>query len=192
MNKKSELPDFPAVGVNVHHERRRQLLSLGALAAKSGVSKAMLSQIESGKVNPTLMTMWKIAHALDVEFEYLLQGENSRVKKFTVNRAANITTIVPDRSGTVFKVLSPIGMADELEFYQVLLQPGSIHNSQPHSKGTEEFITVLSGEVRVTAGENSAALCKGDFIQYESDIAHSIENTSDAEAQVYMIVRFAR
>ena len=117
MNKKSGIPDLPAVGVNVHKERRRQQLSLDALAAGSGVSKAMLSQIESGKVNPTVATMWKIAHALGVDFELLLKGEGGKIKKFEVNRADSITSFTTDQSGTVFKVLSPISMAEELEFY---------------------------------------------------------------------------
>ena len=191
MNKISEIPDLPAVGVNVHKERRRQQLSLDALAAGSGVSKAMLSQIESGKVNPTVATMWKIAHALGVDFELLLKGEGGKIKKFEVNRADRITSFTTDQSGTVFKVLSPISMAEELEFYQVTLEPGSIHRSQPHTDGTEEFVTVLSGDVRVAAGRNSAELHQGDFIHYQSDIEHSIENISGTKAEVYMIVRFA-
>ncbi len=191
MNRRSEIPDLPAVGVNVHKERRRQQLSLDALAAGSGVSKAMLSQIESGKVNPTVATMWKIAYALGVDFELLLKGEGGKIKKFEVNRADSITSFSTDRSGTVFKVLSPISMAEELEFYLVTLEPGSIHRSQPHTDGTEEFITVLSGDVRISAGRNSAELHRGDFIHYQSDIEHSIENISDARAEVYMIVRFA-
>lgn len=191
MNRKSGIPDLPAVGVNVHKERRRQQLSLDALAAGSGVSKAMLSQIESGKVNPTIATMWKIAHALGVDFELLLKGEGGKIKKFEVNRADSITSFTTDQSGTVFKVLSPISMAEELEFYQVTLEPGSMHRSQPHTDGTEEFITVLSGNVRITAGRNSVDLHQGDFIHYQSDIEHSIENVSVTKAEVYMIVRFA-
>lgn len=191
MNRKSGIPDLPAVGVNVHKERRRQQLSLDALAAGSGVSKAMLSQIESGKVNPTIATMWKIAHALGVDFELLLKGEGGKIKKFEVNRADSITSFTTDQSGTVFKVLSPISMAEELEFYQVTLEPGSMHRSQPHTDGTEEFITVLSGNVRITAGRNCVDLHQGDFIHYQSDIEHSIENVSVTKAEVYMIVRFA-
>ena len=191
MNKKSGIPDLPAVGVNVHKERRRQQLSLDALAAGSGVSEAMLSQIESGKVNTKVATMWKIDHALGVDFELLLKGEGGKIKKFEVNRADSITSFTTDQSGTVFKVLSPISMAEELEFYQVTLESGSIHRSQPHTDGTEEFITVLSGDVRVAAGRNSADLHQGDFIHYQSDIEHSIENISGTKAEVYMIVRFA-
>ena len=191
MNRKSKIPDLPAVGANVHRERRRQQLSLDALAAASGVSKAMLSQIESGKVNPTVATMWKIAHALGVDFELLLKGEGGKIKRFEVNRADAVTSFTTDQTGTVFKVLSPISMAEELEFYLVTLEPGSVHRSQPHTEGTEEFITVLSGDVRVTAGKNAADLHKGDFIRFQSDVEHTLENHSEEKAEVYMIVRFA-
>ena len=58
MNKKENIPDVPAIGANLHKERRRRQLCLAELAASSGISKAMLSQIESDKVNPTIATMW--------------------------------------------------------------------------------------------------------------------------------------
>ncbi len=190
MNKRGEIPALPAVGVNVHKERRKQQLSQDALAAASGVSKAMLSQIESGKVNPTVATLWKIAHALNVEFETLLQGEGGRTKRFELNPADRITSFTTDRSGTSFRVLSPIRMAEDLELYLVTLQPGAEHHSQPHQEGSEEFLTMLSGEVEVTAGKNKAILRKGDFLDYQSDVEHSLSNTSDEPAELYMIVRF--
>ena len=190
MNKRNEIPALPAVGVNMHKERRRQQLSLDSLAAASGVSKAMLSQIESGKVNPTVATMWKIAHALGVEFESLLQGEGGRAKRFELNPAERITSFTTDRSGTVFRVLSPIRMAEDLEMYLVTLQPGAEHRSQPHQDGTEEYLTMLSGEIEVTAGKNRAVLHKGDFLSYQSDVEHALSNPSGDPAELYMIVRF--
>jgi len=191
MNKKT-IPELPAVGINVHKERRKQQLSLDALSAASGVSKAMLSQIECCKVNPTVATMWKIAHALGVDFEMMLKGEGVRAKKFEVNPAERITSFTMDRSGTIFRVLSPISMAEDLEFYLVTLEPGAVHSSQPHQEGTEEFLTVLSGELSVTADKNSTLLHKGDFISYQSDVEHSIANPSNVPAEIYMVVRFAR
>ena len=47
------------IGRNVRKERHDRKMSLDELAAASGVSKATLSQIESGKVNPTVATLWK-------------------------------------------------------------------------------------------------------------------------------------
>ena len=49
---------------------------------------------------------------------------------------------------------------------------------------------MLSGEVEVTAGKNKAILRKGDFLDYQSDVEHSLSNTSDEPAELYMIVRF--
>ncbi len=191
MNK-AAIPELPAVGVNVQKERRKQQLSLDALSAASGVSKAMLSQIESGKVNPTVATMWKIAHALGVDFDMMLKGEGVRSKKFEVNPAERITSFTMESSGTVFRVLSPIRMAEDLEFYMVTLEPGAVHASQPHQEGTEEYLTVLSGELSVIAGKNTAQLRKGDFISYESDVEHSISNPSRHPTEIYMVVRFGR
>jgi transcriptional regulator with XRE-family HTH domain len=72
MKKQSGMPAMPEVGTNVKKERRSLQWSLETLALRSGVSKAMLSQIEAGKTNPTVGTLWKIAQALEVEFDALL------------------------------------------------------------------------------------------------------------------------
>ena len=187
MNTGRKIPEPPALGSNLHRERRRQQLSLDALAAASGVSKAMLSQIEADKVNPTIATMWKIAHALNIDFETLL---GKRSKRFEVNRRENITSIAAE-SGAVFEVLSPVNMAEDLELYRLKLTPGCVHRSLAHSPGTEEFLTVLSGSIRVKAGENEAELRVGDFILFESDVEHEIGNPGDGQAEVYMVVRFS-
>ena len=191
MNTGRKIPEPPALGSNLHRERRRQQLSLDALAAASGVSKAMLSQIEADKVNPTIATMWKIAHALNIDFETLLRGEGKRSKRFEVNRRENITSIAAE-SGAVFEVLSPVNMAEDLELYRLEMEPGCIHRSQAHAKGTEEFLNLLEGRVKISAGEDSAILEKGDFIMFQSDVNHTIENLSETKVDLFMVVRFAR
>ena len=112
-----DIPAPPSIGKNVKKERQRQQLSLDALSAASGVSKAMLSQIESDKVNPTIATMWKIAHALKVDFNVLLKGEGDKVRKFNINRKEDITTLDTIEEGVYIKVLSPIAMSEDLELY---------------------------------------------------------------------------
>ena len=51
----------PMIGKNIQRIRSARKLTLNVLSERSGVSKAMLSQIESDKVNPTVATVWKIA-----------------------------------------------------------------------------------------------------------------------------------
>ena len=191
MNKKEKIPDVPAIGANLHKERRRRQLSLAELAASSGISKAMLSQIESDKVNPTIATMWKIAHALNIELEALITGESGGKRKFEVVRKADIISLSTDRSGAVFHVLSPSSMAEDLELYRLEMEPGCVHRSQAHARGTEEFLNLLEGRVKVSAGELSATLEKGDFIMFQSDVDHAIETLSESKAELSMVVRFA-
>ena len=193
MNKEADnIPQPPAVGVNVKRQRLEKKMSLDKLAVASGVSKAMLSQIESAKVNPTIATMWKIAHALKVDFNLLLKGKGDKVRKFEVNRYEDLTTLDADEKGVHINVLSPITMAEDLEMYILTFQPGSVLSSSPHYPDTEEFLTVLEGEVEVTAGRNSTILNKGDVLIYQCDINHSIKNLSQSESKVYLVVRFAQ
>ena len=193
MNKKvDDIPKPPAIGVNVKRQRLEQKMSLDKLAEASGVSKAMLSQIESAKVNPTVATMWKIAHALKVDFNLLLKGKGDKVRKFEINRHEDLTTLDADEEGVHINVLSPITMAEDLELYILTFQPESILTSSPHYPDTEEFLTVLDGEIEVTAGKNSTVLKKNDVLIYQCDVNHSIKNLSSKESKVYLVVRFAK
>ena len=193
MNKKvANIPKPPAIGVNVKRQRLEQKMSLDKLAIASGVSKAMLSQIESAKVNPTIATMWKIAHALKVDFNLLLKGKGDKVRKFEINRHEDLTTLDADEEGVHINVLSPITMAEDLELYILTFQPDSILTSSPHYPDTEEFLTVLEGEIEVTAGKNKTNLKKNDVLIYQCDINHSIKNLSKKQSKVYLVVRFAK
>ena len=190
MNKKEQFPEVPAVGDNLKRERRKQHLTLDALALASGVSKAMLSQIEANKVNPTIGTLWKVVKALNIDFDAVLSVEQNQSKKFDITRSENITSLKTGQSNAVFRVLSPLSMADYLELHLVTLPAGCVHASHPHTPGTEEYITILSGNVTVRAGENHAQLNTGDVIVFQADVEHSLENHSSAPAELYMMIRF--
>ncbi len=190
MNKNTETPGFPAIGANLHRERKRQQLSLDELSASSHVSKAMLSQIEGGKVNPTVAVLWKIIHALGVDFDVLLRSGSEDKRRFEVNRGNQITSLMTQQSGTLFRVISPVSMANELEFYHVTQEPGCIHHSAGHLPGSEELIAVLKGRIIVKAGNNEAELQKGDFLAFEADLPHSISTTSAGKSEFQMVVRY--
>lgn len=184
-------PSPAVIGGNVKKLRQRHKLSLDELANRSGVSKGMLSQIESGKVNPTVATLWKIARAFRVDFNVLLKGKGETVRKFIACRREDLTPLDTESSGVSIRVLSPVTQADELELYLLDLKPGAKLGSEPHAPGSEEFLTVLAGEVRVTAGNRAATLHAGDVLIYQCDVEHEIANASpDAPAGVHLVVRF--
>ncbi len=83
MNK--ELKKAPKVGKNLKHERMQKNMSLDMLSQSSGVSKAMLSQIETNKVNPTLVTLWKISQALSVDIGQIIGVSTFKPDFFILN-----------------------------------------------------------------------------------------------------------
>ena len=182
----------PRIGSNIQRIRKEEGLTLDALAERSGVSKAMLSQIESEKVNPTVLTIWKIARGLEVELDAILKGTWEAARKFVVTRSSDVAMLDTADNGPHIQVYSPLSMAEDLEIYELTFDPGTALPSGPHAPRAEEFLTVLEGRIRVEAGEKSAELAAGDFINYHCDIDHVIENPTEEPARIHMIVRFHR
>jgi len=180
----------PPVGTNMKRLRRDASLTLDVLAERSGVSKAMLSQIESEKVNPTVATVWKIAQGLGVEINELLAGSTAPVRTFHMTGKDNMTVLDTDEEGLHIKVLTPIQMVEDLEMYLLTFAPGGALRSAPHFPQTEEFLTVVTGAIRVRAGDRDAVVSEGDFIRYQCDVDHDIENVGEGPAVVHMVVRF--
>jgi transcriptional regulator with XRE-family HTH domain len=182
----------PLVGRNIQRIRKQQGLTLGVLSEKSGVSKAMLSQIEAEKANPTVATVWKIAQGLGVELNDLLQGSGEAARNFSVTRKDTIMTLDTEEEGIHLQVLSPISMVEDLEMYLLTFKPGKKQESKAHFPRTEEFLTIIKGDVTVTAGKHFSELHEGDFIRYHCDVDHSIENVGKTDALIHMVVRFSR
>ncbi|MBL8029440.1 MAG: helix-turn-helix transcriptional regulator [Fibrobacteres bacterium] len=181
--------ELPSIGKNVHVLRKKVNLSLDALASLSGVSKAMLSQIEQGKVNPTIATLWKIAKGLSVDFNALL-GSHEQEKLFYIQRNETAIVIKGAEKTYSLKILTPPQMVEELEQYWVTFDPHGAMVSEGHFAGTEEIVTVLDGSVDVTTGDKTATLGKGDSIRYHADCAHSIREKSGVKSEIHLTVYF--
>jgi len=177
---------IPPVGENLKRERMARHLSLGALAETSGISKAMLSQIESGRVNPTLVTLWKAAHALSIDISILIDGQRKKPERFHLITSDQQACICSENGNTEFKILTAPGLPNELELYLIHLRPGSIHRSEPHEHGCGEYVLVTKGKIRVTCGSNSADLDTGDFLAYQGDLPHTLENIGAETAELQM------
>ncbi|HZJ88031.1 MAG TPA: XRE family transcriptional regulator [Sphaerochaeta sp.] len=181
----------PMIGKNIQRIRTSRKLTLNVLSERSGVSKAMLSQIESNKVNPTVATVWKIARGLNVELNDLLEEDAQPNRIFALNPATTEAPKLEKREkGVAIKILSPLSMVEDLEMYLITFEPKTELASEPHYSGTQEYLTVVKGSVTVTVGEHVAELKRGDFLMYHCDTEHIISNTSGQEAVVHMVVRF--
>lgn len=170
--------------------RQNQKLSLDDLSARSGVSRAALSQIEGARTNPTLAVLWKIAVGLEIPFHDLLgTGSDSSV---LVLRAGDSPALRSTDGRTESRLLSPGGATTSAEVYELKLQPKALHESEPHARGTTETLVVLTGAIRLIVDAQSYDLTAGDSVFFRADVKHSYENRSTREARCMDVIHYAR
>lgn len=176
----------PLIGKNINYHRSRKKMSLDTLSKRSGVSKSMLFQIEQDKTNPTIVTVWKIARALNLNVQELMESSTDNIE---VVRFHDLPVIHSADKLCEIRIDSPVHMADYLELYHYTLKPDGKHFSKPHCE-SEEFLTVINGKVKVCSGTSNVLLNKGDTCRYKGDIEHSVENINNDVSEVYVIVLF--
>ncbi len=161
--------------------RQEKSLSLEAVSRLSGVSKSMLSQIERGESSPTISTLWNVTQALQVDFAGLLEGREGP-GRIEILRADNAPTISIKGSGCLVRILSRPEDVGSLEVYELAFRRGGVLDSEPHSSGTKEHLTVVEGVLTVTSGDMTETLRCGDTARYAADIHHAIASKEKARA----------
>lgn len=177
------------VGSRVHACRKRAGLSLQALARASGVSKAMLSQVEQNKANPTVVVMYKIAQGLGMDLGELMGFDRPR-RRFEVIRADDSSQVFVSSKRVTVRTLSPLSMEKDVEFYEVVLGPGGMLDSAAHFQNTEEYLTIAQGHVVLNSAGEEVILRKGDSAHYSADVPHRIANRGRSAARVYLVVKY--
>lgn len=168
--------------------RRKRALSLDELSVKSGVSRAALSQIEGGRTNPTLTVLWKIAVGLEIPFHELLG--NPLEESVLVLRAGSSPPLRSADGRTESRLLSPGGAPTSTEVYELRLMPKALHRSDPHARGTCETVVVLTGALRLGAGQATYDLAAGDSVFFKADIPHFYENRGSRETRLVDVIHY--
>jgi transcriptional regulator with XRE-family HTH domain len=159
------------VAANTRAVRTDSGLSLSELARRAGVSKGVLSQIEAGRANPTVETLWALAQALDVPFSDLT-AEPAQ-PQVTVIRAdeGEWITGTPISSRLVQRLATP----GVLEVHQIRVQPGTARQSAAHARGLIEHVVLHTGRMRLGPVEHPVVLDAGDAASYLADCPHLYE-----------------
>lgn len=178
----------PDIGKNIAAIRSSKNLSLDDLSKRSGVSKSMLSQIEQNKVNPTVATVWKIARAINVSIEKLIEESGEKVFEIVTKRDA-AEMFSADRSCRI-TILSPVHYIDKTELYALEFKPKGKLISEPHFPGTEEIFSVLTGSFMVRTRESTASVSAGDTVRYKADSHHEIISKGASSSRGILLVMF--
>lgn len=174
-----------AVGVAVRTARTRAGLTMAELGSRAGVTQAFVSQLESGRSMPSLITLHRIAQALGVSAQSLLpDNEAEAVSLVRADQGREYER--SEAHGTVLERFLVRGRR-QMEPGEVWAEPGSESGDFVSHNG-EELLYILAGRIRVhLQGARSEVLEKGDCLYYPASIPHRWEVDGQARAGFLVI-----
>lgn len=164
--------------------RKERAWSLDKTAQETGVSKAMLGQIERAESSPTIAILWKIATGFNVPFSLFIAdepGESRTGKTKTLHPSDNKIKVFP---------LFPYDEETRCEIFLIDLLPGCEHISSPHKPGVIEHVLVAEGEIEIFLNDFWKPLKKGEGLRFCADQKHGYRNLSEQKAIIHDIIHY--
>lgn len=185
-------PDSPPdVGTNLRRLRHAQGYSLETLAKKSGVSRAMLGQIETGKSVPTITLIWKVSKALGIPATALIA--QSSEPRSTLLTKESIRTIASNDGRFLQRAFSHPDSDQPFDFSEFQIAGGHREILPVYPWGARATLLVTAGliEVELNSGGHTR-LNTGDAILYQADSAHALFNPLAEKAIGFLIIAPSR
>jgi transcriptional regulator with XRE-family HTH domain len=178
------------IGRKIRQLRLRKKIGLVDLGKHTGLSASMLSQLENGKLIPTLPTLARIAMVFDVGVDHFF-GDRKRKRLFAITRAAERIKF-PERADTpspsfFFECLAYSAQDKSLQAYLAefpRLEPKQVAE---HFHDGAEFLFMVEGTIEIAYQDESHELKPGDCVYFDSSEPHSYRGTSPTPARAIVI-----
>lgn len=179
------------VGSRIRAQRRALGLTLAQLGERSGVSRAMISEIELGRKNPTIRVVYDLARALNTTIADLLDSPASPAVE--VIGEGDRQVLVDPESGVERHLLSPALVSRGVHVLLYRIPAGAdLGDFPPEPVGVLKHVTLLNGLIEGRVGGEAVTLRAGDSITFPADTEHGGRNPGDAPAEVLIVVQDAR
>ena len=177
---KSTQEAVEAIGERIKVLREEKGLSLDELSKLTGFDVELLSNIETGKVQPQLGTIIKLSKALDSAFSRLISGVGDKLYSITRKHEQKVVSRSTTQKGKkqvyIYKSLAPEVKGRHMEALVVQLEENPDQEMSVHAG--EEFIYVLDGTAVLKIGQDCYDLEPGDSAYYLSTTPHLIASKS--------------
>jgi len=170
------------LAANLRRLREARGLSQRAIAQLSGIPRPTWGSLEAGSANPTLAVLSRAAAALQVSIEELIGPPRTAARLF---RDAEQRT--QKRQGARLRPLLPEAIPG-LEISRLELAPGGRLTGIPHTPGTREYLTCVSGRIELVASGERWQLEPGDALVFRGDQGHGYRNLDEAAPAVAVSV----
>lgn len=179
------------VGRRIRRLREEKGLSLADLAKATGLSTALLSQIETRIISPPFSTLIKIARGLGVTMGLLISDQRAAdfhlVRQGQGEVASRFASLEGVSYGYSYLALAPDLAGRHMEPFLVTLEPTETPPAPSRHEG-EEFLYVLEGQVEVSLGDWTGLLDPGDSIYYHSTLPHLVRGAGNQRARIMAVV----
>lgn len=164
------------IGAKIRALRLKKKMGLVELGKHTGLSPAMLSKIERGRLFPTLPTLLRIALVFSVGLEFFFAGARDKPLVAVVRKSQRVK--LPDspgarQAGYRFESLDYPATERRFNSYLAEFLPPTNENLRPHAHPGVEFIYALAGGLTVGIGGEEHALGAGDSIYFDSSLPHT-------------------
>ena len=147
----------------------------------------MISKLERGEKNPTLVVAAKVAEGLGMNLSQLVSVEE-KSKVVVVPRERRMTMRDPE-TGFERQLLSPSLGGRGVEFIRNVVPENSTSGElPPHRRGVEQYVVVERGRLRAVLGGEEYVLEEGDAAYFEADVAHRFDNAGEGECSYYLVI----
>jgi transcriptional regulator with XRE-family HTH domain len=170
------------VATNIRRLRTQAGLTLVELAADAGLGKSTLAQLESGKGNPSVETLWAIAAALRVPFGRIVEEEAPALR---IVRASEQPALRSTEAEQVGRLLTASHRRGTFELYAMDIGAQARH-ADAHHAGVIEHLLVVEGALRVGPADGPVDLQAGDLVTFPGDVPHVYEGQPAAHYVLLM------
>lgn len=179
------------IATTLKNLRQKKGWSLDKTALATGVSKAMLGQIEREESSPTIATLWKIATGFEVSFSSFIEEIDSMPSE-SMCRTRQIKSIYPDDKKIRVLPLFPFEPQLNFELFIIELLPGCEHLSPSHKDGVIEHVVVVQGNIEVLVGGAWQKLSNGEGIRFNANQPHGYRNLMTEAATFHDIIHYPK
>jgi transcriptional regulator with XRE-family HTH domain len=179
-----------AIGEKLRALRLKKKMGLVELSRHTGLSAAMLSKVERGKLFPTLPTLLRMALVFSVGLEYFF-AEDPRRRAVAIVRRAERKRFPQRPNGRdisfYFESLDFPAVERKLNAYYAEFQALPPEKARPHHHPSAEFLTVLRGKLEIRIGTEDHILDSGDSIYFDSSLPHSYRRVSSKSCDALVV-----
>lgn len=179
------------IGEKLRALRLKKKMGLVELSGHTGLSAALISKLERGRLFPTLPTLLRIALVFGVGLEYFFTEDKKRNVVGIVRHGERIRFPEKPNSREVayhFECLDFNAMDRKSSAFYAEFEAIPAEKVRPHAHSGAEFIHVVKGRLSLRVGPEDYELEAGDSVYFDSSIAHSYRAGGGKQAAAIVVI----